>query len=92
MSANQPTQSYVDREIARTWNFVQRLSARDSTGRRALYFLYVRPHRKSALMQALESDETIDLTAFGDVIASNYGDAPTAETRKLIKSRFEIDI
>lgn len=92
MPANQPSGSFVDREIARNWRRVEQMTACDSTGRRACYFLYVPPHRKGALMRALDSKSMIDLAQFGDVIASNYGDAPSAETRQLIKDRFGIDV
>ncbi len=92
MTASQPNGSFVDREIARNWKFVEKVSACDSTGRRACYFIYVPPHRKGALMRALGGNATIDLAEFGDIIASNYGDGPTSETRELVKNRFGIDI
>lgn len=92
MPANQPNGSFVDREISRNWHRVEQLTACDSTGQRACYFLYVPPHRKDALMRALDSKSMIDLGQFGDVIASNYGDGPSAETRQLIKDRFGVDV
>ena len=92
MPADLPIGSFVDREIARNWHRVEQMTACDSTGRRACYFLYVPPHRKDALIRALDSESMIDLAQFGDVIASNYGDAPSPETRQLIKSRFGINV
>ena len=92
MPADHPGGSFVDREIARNWHLVEQMTACDSTGQRACYFLYVPPHRKDALMRALDSNSMIDLGKFGDVIASNYGDGPSAETRQLIKSRFGISV
>ena len=92
MPADQPIGSFVDREIARNWHRVEQMTARDSTGQRACYFLYIPPHRKDALMRALDSGAMIDLEQFGDVIASNYGSAPSPETRQLIKNRFGINV
>lgn len=90
--ANQQSGSFVDREIARNWQLVEQITASDTTGKMACYFLYVPRHRKAALMRALESNSTIDLCQFGDVIASNYGNAPSTETKQLIKNRFGIDV
>ena len=92
MPAVQFNGSFVDREIARNWHRVEQLTARDSTGRRAVYFVYVSPLRKGALMKAIDGTATFNLEQYGDVIASNYGDAPSDETRQLIKDRFGIDV
>ncbi len=87
-----PTISFLDRLISREGHCVHRLKARDTTGRWAYYFVHVPPNKEKAFMTAVCGNGTIDLEDFGIVIASNYGEGPTAETCALLKQRFGFDV
>lgn len=57
-------------------NQIFTLQARDYTGRKAWYKLHVAPARHEAFMQAFTHNLSCNLTAFGTVLDSGYGDSP----------------
>jgi hypothetical protein len=84
--------SFVDKIIAKKGHLIHKLKAKDSTGRWAYYFVLIEPSRESAFMAALDSTESIDLEDYGKVIASNYGEEPSAEVKKMLKDKYGFDV
>jgi hypothetical protein len=84
--------SFAVREIARRGHLIHKLTAKDSTGRRACYFVLVEPHREKAFFAAIAGDSVIDLEDFGRVIASNYGEEPSECTRTYLKDTYGFDV
>jgi hypothetical protein len=84
--------SFVDKIIAKKGHLIHKLKAKDSTGRWAYYFVLVEPAKEQAFMNALEANESIDLEEFGKVVASNYGEEPSEEVRKMLKERYGFDV
>lgn len=84
--------SFADKIIAKKGHLIHKLKAKDSTGRWAYYFVLIEPSREKAFMSALEATETIDLEDYGKVIASNYGEEPSAEVKKMLKERYGFDV
>lgn len=90
MSASQTR--FQDRFIGASGHLVHRLRAKDTTGRWAIYFVYVRANREAAFLEAIAGEGIIDIETYGDVIASSYGDEPSEEVRTYLKERFGFDV
>lgn len=84
--------SFADKIIAQKGHLVHKLKAKDSTGRWAYYFVLVEPHREKAFLDALKSEETIDLEDFGKVIASCYGEEPNEQVKTFLKEKYGFDV
>jgi len=84
-----PTRDY----IATRGHCVHKLRAKDVSGAWAYYFVLVEPHRERAFLDAIESGSGIvDLKRYGHVVASCYGDEPTAEIRRYLKQTYDFDV
>ncbi len=84
--------SFVDKLIAKKGHLIHKLKAKDSTGRWAYYFVLVEPPREQAFLDALDSNESIDLEDFGKVIASNYGEEPNGDVKKMLKDKYGFEV
>jgi hypothetical protein len=84
--------SYLDRLIGSQGHMVHRIRAKDTTGRWAIYFVYVRENRESAFMAAIEGDGTIDIEQYGEVLASCYGEEPTTELKLYLKEKYGFSV
>lgn len=84
--------SFVDKLIAQKGHLVHKLKAKDSTGRWAYYFVLVEAAREQAFMEALKSQESIDLEDFGKVIASCYGEEPNAQIKQMLKEKYGFEV
>lgn len=84
--------SFVDKLIAQKGHLVHKLKAKDSTGRWAYYFVLVEAPREQAFMDALKSQESIDLEDFGKVIASCYGEEPNEQVKQLLKEKYGFEV
>jgi hypothetical protein len=84
--------SFVDKLIAQKGHLVHKLKAKDSTGRWAYYFVLVEAPREQAFMDALNSQESIDLEDFGKVIASCYGEEPNEQVKQLLKEKYGFEV
>lgn len=84
--------SHEDREISRRGHLVLKLRAKDTTGRWAYYVLLIAPHKERVFHAALADTTSVDLTSFGTILASNYGETPSPATREEIKRRFGFDL
>ncbi|MSQ48090.1 MAG: hypothetical protein EXR78_06840 [Deltaproteobacteria bacterium] len=84
-----------DDYIAKRGGLVHKLKAKDSTGRRASYFVLVWKSTEQAFLNALkseESEESIDLEDYGRVLASNYGEEPREDIRALLKEKYGFNV
>ncbi len=84
--------SFVDKIIAKKGHLVHKLKAKDSTGRWAYYFVLVEAPKEQQFLTALKSEETIDLEDYGKVVASNYGEEPNDEIKKMLKDKYDFDV
>jgi hypothetical protein len=84
--------SFVDKLIAKKGHLIHKLKAKDSTGRWAYYFVLVEPPKEQSFLEALESNLSIDLEDFGKVIASNYGEEPTEDVRRMLKDKYGFEV
>lgn len=84
--------SFTDDYIAERGDWVHKLKARDSTGRWAYYFVMVNPFREKSFLDALKSQEIINLEDFGSVIASCYGECPNDKVKKELSDRFGFSV
>ncbi len=92
MDDQKPARSAVDQLISRSGHLVHKLKAKDSTGRWAYYFVLIQPAKEKLFMNALDSENTINLEDYGKVIASCYGEEPTQEVRDFLKSKYDFDV
>ena len=84
--------SYVDRPIAQRGHLRHKLQAKDATGYWTYYFVLVEPMRERAFLEALKAKEGVGLEDYGRVIASNYGEEPSAKVKAELKERFGCDV
>lgn len=77
-----------DLAIAEKGHLIHKLKAKDTTGRWAYYFVLVEPDREAAFLRSIEGDGTVDLEDYGRVVASCYGEEPTAEVREFLGTRY----
>jgi hypothetical protein len=77
-----------DRRIASRGHLIQKLKAKDTTGRWAYYFVLVLPDSEASFLKAIEGDGTIDLEDFGQVVASCYGEEPTQEVKDYLYEKY----
>jgi hypothetical protein len=84
--------THEDREISRRGHLVHKLKAKDSTGRWAYYVLLITPRKERAFTAALKAAGSMDLSSYGAILASNYGEEPSSETRAEMKRRFGFDL
>ncbi|NEO69227.1 CHAT domain-containing protein [Moorena sp. SIO3H5] len=89
---NDKTGMYVDQEISKQGHLVHKIKAKDSTGRWAYYFVHVRPELEQAFLQALNSNQNIDLEDYGKVIGSCYGEKPNQKLKNLLKDKYGFDV
>ncbi len=83
---------YVKAATARSGHLIHKLKAKDTTGRWAYYFVLVPPDREKAFLSSIEDNGIIDLETFGTVIASSYGETPSADVKAYLNSRFNFDV
>ncbi|MBT9444535.1 MAG: toll/interleukin-1 receptor domain-containing protein [Hyphomonadaceae bacterium] len=84
--------SYADQMVSKSGHLIHKLRAKDTTDRWAYYFVLVPPNREVAFLNSLKGDGIIDMEHYGTVIASCYGDQPSAEVRAFLKSKYGFDI
>ena len=84
--------SFVDKLIAKKGHLIHKLKAKDSTGRWAYYFVLVEPPKEQSFLDALDSNASIDLEDYGKVIASNYGEEPSEDVKRMLKDKYGFDV
>lgn len=84
--------SFVDKLIAKKGHLIHKLKAKDSTGRWAYYFVLVEPPKEQSFLDALDSNASIDLEDYGKVIASNYGEEPTDDVKRMLKDKYGFEV
>jgi hypothetical protein len=83
---------YVRAATARSGHLIHKLKAKDTTGRWAYYFVLIAPDREASFLQAIKGAGVMDLEDFGKVVASCYGEEPTAEIKAYLKTRYGFDV
>jgi len=91
-NSNNSSTNYEDQFLARQGHLIHKLKAKDSTGRWAYYFVYVEPRNEKAFLNALESNQSIDLEDYGKVVGSCYGEKPDNKLRKLLKEKYGFEV
>ena len=84
--------SFVDSIIAKKGHLIHKLKAKDTTGRWAYYFVLVMPDKEARFLGSIDGNGTIDLEDYGVVIASCYGETPSAEVKAYLKGRYNFDV
>ncbi|QHG21302.1 hypothetical protein [Nostoc sp. ATCC 53789] len=84
--------SSEERRIANKGHLIHKLKAKDSTGRWAYYFILVEPSQEKEFLSALDSNADTDLNYYGEVIASNYGEEPSNEVKKLLREKYGFSV
>ncbi|WP_414546559.1 hypothetical protein [Nostoc sp. CCY0012] len=78
--------------IAARGHLIHKLKAKDSSGRWAYYFVYVRPALEQKFTKALDSTQSIDIENYGKVIGSCYGEEPNDEVKAFLKEKYGFDV
>lgn len=58
-------------------------------GARAYYFLKIAPHKEEALFRAMRGSAPLDLEAYGDILASGYGE-PSPDLLAEMRRRYHL--
>lgn len=83
--------SFAAKIISDQGHLVHRVRGTDHTGRTAYYFVLVQPHKEDAFLRALKTNR-VNLTDYGQVIASCYGEEPTAEIKTMLREEYGFDV
>ena len=86
------SKDYERRAISRLGFYINKLKARDATGRPGYYFVLVPPHLEARFNHDIAGAGNIDMNDYGMVIASNFGDAPNAVTKDFLKEVYGFDL
>lgn len=78
---------FADKVIKQRGNLLYLVTGKDSTGQRAYYYLLVDKPKLEGFLQAFDKPG-MELTDFGKVIVSGYGDEPPAEVDAEIKQKY----
>lgn len=65
---------FTNKVLALRQEQVFTIQARDYTGRKAWYKLHVAPAKHAAFLKAFEQGLSCDLTAYGSILDSGYGE------------------
>lgn len=84
--------SFVDQVVAKKGNLIHKLKAKDSTGEWAYYFLLVEAGKEAFFLKSLEDKGMINLEEYGKIIASCYGEEPSAEVKALLKEKYGFEV
>ena len=68
------------------------IRAKDTTGRMACYYVLVPETRRTLFLEALRSPETISLNDYGEVVASNYGEKPNEQTKRILREKYGLEV
>jgi hypothetical protein len=83
--------SFANKTISQRGHLIHKVSATDSTGKRAYYFILVLPAKEAEFLKSLKKGK-INIKDYGEVIASCYGETPTEEVRQLLKEKYGFDV
>jgi hypothetical protein len=78
----------VDSEVAGKGHLIHKLKAKDSNGKQAYYFILVEPPMEAAFLEAIEGSGTIELSDFGAIVGSCFGEEPTPKLRAYLKEKY----
>jgi len=70
---------------------LKEISGYDSTGRKAWYFVLVRPEKLNAFYRILET-KAMNIDDFGETIESHYGEEKPPQLKARMKEKYNIDV
>ncbi|WP_373528336.1 hypothetical protein [Nostoc sp.] len=83
---------HEDKFFAERSHLIHKLKAKDSTGRWAYYFVYIRPALEQEFLKALDLNQSIDLEDYGKIIGCCYGEKPNDKLKALLKEKYGFDV
>lgn len=83
---------HTRRLIGARGHLVHQLSATDSNGRRAYYFLLVEPAMEPVFLERIRNPQgdVLNLEDYGIILASCFGERPTEETRRRLREDYAL--
>ncbi len=79
--------AFVDKIVSSKSEFIYKVNATDSTGRRAFYYILVDKLKLKEFL-AMKPDGRYDLADFGQILASGYGDEPSDDVKAILKEKY----
>lgn len=79
-------------ELKRNQHRIHKIKAKDVTGKWACYFVYLEPEMEELFFEKLDGVQNMNLEDYGRVIASCYGEIPTAEVKLFLKERYGFEV
>lgn len=76
--------------VSMSGHLINELKARDSSGKMAYYFVLVEPEYQDKFDKFVSGIENINLSEYGRVIASCYGEEPSQVVKDFLKKEFGI--
>lgn len=70
---------------------IERITSKDVTGREVLFYMRLHPVRGKMLNHDIKNKEYLDMSDYGEVLASCFGTEPTEHVRKLLKEKYNYD-
>ncbi|MCH2546388.1 MAG: hypothetical protein MK052_02095 [Alphaproteobacteria bacterium] len=94
MSSALPPGKHTQRLIGKRGHLIHKLSATDINGRSAYYFLLVDVEKENAFIERVRNPQgdILELEDYGTVIASCFGEHPNAETKKFLKTTYDLEV
>lgn len=80
-----------DAYMSHRGHYIHKLKAKDTTGRWAYYFVLIEPENELAFLKAIEGDGVVELTDYGSVVASSYGEEPTEAVKDYLMEKYGFD-
>ena len=77
------------RSVGENIHFIR---AKDTTGRMACYFVRVSETMLPFFQAALKRKQITSLEDFGEIVASNYGDEPSSQTKHILREKYGLEL
>jgi hypothetical protein len=69
-------------------HIIHRFKAQDRSGEWAQYFLLVEAANEPLFLNAVKNGAEVDLSQYGKIVASFYGDTPPDDVKRLLRDRY----
>jgi hypothetical protein len=77
------------RSVGENIHFIR---AKDTTGQMACYFVRVPETLLPFFQQALRRNKITSLEDYGEIVASNYGNEPSSQTKQILHEKYGIEL
>jgi hypothetical protein len=77
------------RSVGENIHFIR---AKDTTGQMACYFVRVPETLLSFFQAALRRNKITSLDDYGEIVASNYGEESSSQTKRILHERYGIEL